>query len=757
VRQRLVGRSQRRVGRPSLGVEALEDRSVPSAGAPLQQIDHFVVIYQENQSFDGLYGSFPGANGIANASATSLTQLDRVTGNPLNPANGALPIYPGQINDSHIPDNAVTDAPSPYDLGQYLSTGDKTSDIVHRFFQEQTQIDHGAMNQYIGWSDNTQAVMSYFNATNLPEGLLAQQYTLDDNFFHAAFGGSFLNHQFLVAAAAPVYANAPASLEALVDANGKLVLNPNGSIKQDGNVTMPGSASFGDPGQAYNNSYAINTIFSANLVPDFFGPVTAANSFKLLPSINDSNPSAPNYELNIGDLLDKAGVGWKWYSGGWDNALAASPTNPANGNTVPSPSPADPNFQWHHQPLAYFDNFAPWIKDPGTGQMVRNPLSAAHLQDQNNFFADLSTSNLPAVSFIKQIGPDNEHPGYTNVIQGQQATADIVHAIQNSPDWAHTAIIITYDENGGRWDHVAAPDANGVWGDGTRVPTIVISPYAQQGVVDHTQHDTLSILKTIEQRFNLPALTSLDGNASSLADNFQSTPHVSIGTAYLQPDASNLSKNVLVVMGTEGSDHVRISLASSSQVEVQIDNIHFDQTFPLTQISRIQVFAQGGNDHVEVDPAVTLPAMIFAGDGNDHIQTGAGNTVVVGGGGNDHIEAGAGRNLLIGGRGNDQIEDIGGQAIEIAGSTRYDANIEALTAIENEWASNDALATRVGKISTGVTQDSANTMYHLAADTVFASGHNHLHAQSGMDWFFADLATDKIDQITGNDYLTSIT
>src|SRR5262249_32156094 len=155
-----------------------------ATSSALQQIDHFVVIYQENWSFDALYGSFPGANGIANASSTALTQLDRVTGQPLTTA---LPIYPGQTNDTTIPDNAVTDAPGPYDLSQYVPTTGKTGDIVHRFFQEQSQINHGAMNNYVGWSDNTQAVMSHFDATNLPEGLLAQQYTMDDNFFHAAF------------------------------------------------------------------------------------------------------------------------------------------------------------------------------------------------------------------------------------------------------------------------------------------------------------------------------------------------------------------------------------------------------------------------------------------------------------------------------------------------------------------------------------------------------------------------------------------
>jgi phospholipase C len=717
-----------------------------TADSALQQIDHFVVIYQENWSFDALYGSFPGANGISNASPASLNQLDRVTGQPLTTS---LPTQPGQSNDPNIPDNAVTDTPSPYDLGQFLSPGAKTSDIVHRFFQEQSQIDLGAMNEFIGWSDNTQAVMSHFDATNLPEGLLAQQYTMDDNFFHAAFGGSFLNHQFLVAAAAPVYPNAPASMIAVLGPDGQLALDGTGKIVHDGNITPIGGASFGDPGQTYDNTYAINTIFSKNLSPSFVGNNTAAS---LLPSQNDSDPTKANYIPTIGDSLDQAGVSWKWYSGGWDAALASSPSNPANNGTTPANPTVDPNFQWHHQPLAYYDNFAPWLPN---GQ--RNPLSAAHLQDENNFFTDLSNDNLPAVSFIKALGPDNEHPGYTNLLQGQQHVADIVHALQNSPEWAHTAVIVTYDENGGRWDHVPAPDANGIWGDGTRVPTIVISPYAKQGYVDHTQHDTLSILKTIEQRFNLPAMNQLDANASSLANDFQSTANVSIGKAYLQPDANTIGSNVLVVLGTLGSDQISIEetgAGADAQLVVNIDGTV--QNFSLSQVSRIQIFGQGGNDHIDVSPQVSLPAMIFAGDGNDHIETGSGNTVVVGGTGNNHIDGGAGRNILIGGTGNTEITETGGQAILIGGVTSYDANAEALTAIENEWASADDLATRIVKIKRGVAQDGATTRYHLGADTVFSNGYkNRLAGDSGMDWFFADPKKDKFG-LFGQDLLTPI-
>jgi phospholipase C len=205
-------------------------------------------------------------------------------------------------------------------------------------------------------------------------------------------------------------------------------------------------------------------------------------------------------------------VKWKWYSGGWDNALASTVSNPANNGVVPAKPPVDPLFQWHHQPFAYYDNYAPFKNG------ARNPVSAAHLQDENNFFQDLKKESLPAVAFIKALGPDNEHPGYAGLLQGQQHVADLVNAVKHSDYWDNTLIIVTYDEHGGRWDHVTPP-VNGIWGDGTRVPGIIIGPLAKRGFVDHTQYDTLSILKTIEERFGLDPLTALDAHATSLTNS----------------------------------------------------------------------------------------------------------------------------------------------------------------------------------------------------------------------------------------------
>ena len=500
---------------------------VNSGKNKLNKIQHIVVVYQENWSFDSLYGLFPGANGLFQSSAVSLTQRDRLTGQayssqlgqPFDLVSGSVSLTtpPQPIDTNQSPAAIDTrfdpnlNTLLPYNVLNHstLQPTDKTGDIVHRYFHEQSQINHGKMNWFVTWSDNPGLVMSYFDATNLPEGKLAQRYTLCDNFFHAAFGGSFLNHQFFIAAQAPVYPNAPASLQATLAADGQLALDPvTGKIVHDGTITPIGGASFAVPGATFDKNYAINTIFSVNLVPTF----STVGSTSLLPTQNDSNPTDPvrPYIPTIGDRLSEKGVSWKWYSGGWDNALASTAVNPANGGVVPSNPPVDPLFQWHHQPFAYYDNYAPWVN----GQ--RNPVSAAHLQDETNFFLDLEDHTLPAVSFIKPLGPDNEHPGYASLQQGQQHVADIVEAVRRSPYWGHTLIVVTYDEHGGRWDHVAPPSSNGLWGDGSRVPGLVLGVFAKEHFIDHSQHDTLSIIKTIEERFGLTPLTTYDANASSL-------------------------------------------------------------------------------------------------------------------------------------------------------------------------------------------------------------------------------------------------
>ena len=413
-------------------------------GEGLERIKHIVVIYMENHSFDNLYGEYPGANGLANAGLTT-TQRD-LAGN----VYATLPTPPGGAFPSNLPN-------APFSIEQYVPANANTPDLVHRWYQEQMQIDGGKMDRFAAVSDAKGLVMGYYHTANLPLAKVAADNVLCDNFFHAAFGGSFLNHIWLIAARSPVFPNAPSSMVAQVDAAGNLV--------KDGAVTPDG--------------YVVNTSFTVN------NPHPAsANPATLVP--NQTFPT-------IGDRLTEKGVSWAWYSGGWNDALAGKP---------------DPLFQFHHQAFAYFANYA-----DGTAA------KAQHLRDESEFITRAKAGTLPAVSFVKPLGEVNEHPGYANVLSGEQHVIDLLAALKQSPHWKHTAVIITYDENGGFWDHVAPPIVDR-WGPGSRVPTLVVSPLAKHGYVDHHRYDTTSILALIEHRYGLQPLTSRDAAADPMEHAF---------------------------------------------------------------------------------------------------------------------------------------------------------------------------------------------------------------------------------------------
>jgi phospholipase C len=131
------------------------------------------------------------------------------------------------------------------------------------------------------------------------------------------------------------------------------------------------------------------------------------------------------------------------------------------------------------------------------------------------------------VSFIKPLGPENEHPGYASEHTGSDHLVDLLKAIEGSRCAKHTTVIVTYDEFGGQWDHVSPPGQGNSagphdeWGPGTRIPALVVSPRLHRPFsVDHTEHDTTSILSTIEHRFGLQPLTSRDAAAPDLTSAF---------------------------------------------------------------------------------------------------------------------------------------------------------------------------------------------------------------------------------------------
>jgi phospholipase C len=406
--------------------------------------------------------------------------------------------------DGHLAlwsDHTVALPEIPYDFTNYIPANGTTGDIVHRFYTEQLQIDNGALetkkgdlDKFVTWSDNPGLVLSYVDATDLPTGVIAQEFTMCDNFFHSAYGGSFLNHQWLISAQTPPWTKP-------IPANWQSTWVPATKTLHDNQLTFDGV-------------YGVNTIQPAKAP---FSPSTTDPARRLL--INNTDPSQPGYVETIGNRLDDAGISWKWYSGGWNAAL--------NNNAQAANDP-DIIFQFHHQPFAYYTKYAPFLGEPNANYTTHPPLNPAttgpnaHLQDETQFLADLQNNRVPSVTFIKPAGANNEHPGYTNVVRGQQHVADLINAVRNSNIWNTSAIIVTYDENGGRWDHVPPPVRTDGWGTGVRVPAILISPLTSGGHIDHREYETVSILKFLESRFNLASLSTRDAdpNVNDLADAF---------------------------------------------------------------------------------------------------------------------------------------------------------------------------------------------------------------------------------------------
>jgi phospholipase C len=243
--------------------------------------------------------------------------------------------------------------------------------------------------------------------------------------------------------------------------------------------------------------------------------------------------AVPQTATTIGDELTAKGVDWAWYSGGWSNAngdIGAPGWTNGTGPTCSDPNALatavfpncpDKLFQFHHQAFNYYAAYAP-------GTAAR----AAHLRDEEEFrqLARSSTGRsckLKPVSFIKPVGAENEHPGYTDVTSGSSHLVDLITEIEHGRCAKDTMVVVTYDEFGGSWDHVTPPGQGGkrgphdAFGPGTRIPALVISPLLKDRfVVDRTQYDTTSIAATIERRFGLDPLSSRDAAVHDLSRVF---------------------------------------------------------------------------------------------------------------------------------------------------------------------------------------------------------------------------------------------
>jgi acid phosphatase len=505
-----------------------------SAGTPQDvtrvlrgDINTIVVIYAENRAFDNLYGNFPGARNLSEV-------IDR-DGRPLEGFHpqldrdgSVLPVLPptwGGVTAAGVTP-VVTQQQSiglsnvPYSIEHAftaqsqatLSTATVTRDLWHRFFEHQMQIDGGKNDGYAAWSDAGGLALGHYDYSRSSLYALAREFVLADNFFQGAFGGSFLNHQYLICACVPEYPNADKTAAkpsiALLEEDGA-----GGYLPRLKTATTPPASALDEPPTFAQSGdiaplnyfrdgkfYAVNTM-QPPYQPSRNKPAAGDASFAYADP-NNATTLPPQTARTIGDALDAKGVAWAWYAGAWNAAVKDGTRPPSKRREViyaPESAGGNPDFQAHHQPFNYYERFDP---------KVHAEQRAAHLKDYDDLLADAAAGRLPAVTFYKPQGNLNQHAGYASVAEGDAHIASLVAKLRAGRQWNHMMIVITYDEFGGAWDHVAPPQGD-LLGPGARIPALIISPFAKRGTVDHTQYDTVSILRLITRRFDLDVLPGI--------------------------------------------------------------------------------------------------------------------------------------------------------------------------------------------------------------------------------------------------------
>jgi phospholipase C len=448
-------------------------------------IKHLVVIFQENVSFDHYFGTYPNATNPAGE-----PQFNAAPDTPtVNGLTGAL-----------LTANPNSANPMRLDRSQAL-----TCDQNHDYTPEQQAFDHGLMDKFVQFTNNESCsppdvsvpglVMDYYDG-NTVTGLwnYAQHYALSDYSFGTTFGPSTpgalnvtLGNTFGATcgsdptAVYPVQPACPASDMTATPTPG--VVQPQGA----GTV-------FGDDDPAYD--------------------MCSSTAF---PTIGMGGE-------NIGDLLDKAGVTWGWFQGGFaldPNTGKCDSTHKNIGGAVVA------DYSAHHEPFQYFLSTAnPQHLPPTSIAMVGHQDQANHQYDLKDFYEAAAAGNLPAVSYLKAAKYQDGHAGYSDPLDEQHFLVDTINFLQKLPTWKSTAVVIAYDDSDGWYDHVIGPivtqsqtsldalSGTGICGGnaapngqqarcgvGPRLPLLVISPFARRNFVDNTFTEQSSVVRFIEDNW----------------------------------------------------------------------------------------------------------------------------------------------------------------------------------------------------------------------------------------------------------------
>jgi phospholipase C len=514
--------------------------AVGAAVTTATPIQHVVVIFDENISYDHYFGTYPVAT---NTDGTTFTAA---AGTP--------------ANDNLVSSNLLTTNPNTYNPSRLTSAQAVTCDQNHNYLPEQLAEDNGAMDKFVqNTSKDTCATtqgafgagaggapglaMDYYDG-NTVTGLwnYAQNYAMSDNSWDAGFGPSTPGALNLISG----QTHGVTSVDAITGAKTATpdtyaVHAPDGSGV--GTVINDPDPAFDD---CSDNSHGA-------------GAATPPTSLSNLASMSGQN---------IGDLLTTAKVTWGWFQGGFTPSVtaAASSTGLAQCGTTHTniAGASSVDYSPHHSPFQYYASTSNPHHLAPTGAIGTTD-QANHQYDLTAFDGTLASGALPAVSFLKAPEYQDGHAAYSDPLDEQTFLTTQINAIEQSPAWSSTAIVISYDDSDGWYDHVAPTIINGstfapavtagspavTTGDNStictsgptaiggyqdrcgpsqRLPLVVISPYAKVNYIDHAETDQVSVLKFIEDNWGTKPIgdSSLD----------QTVAPFGTGTSGTQPIAS---------------------------------------------------------------------------------------------------------------------------------------------------------------------------------------------------------------------------
>jgi len=232
-----------------------------------------------------------------------------------------------------------------------------------------------------------------------------------------------------------------------------------------------------EPNCKWGHYYLVN-----NYNPGYFGD--GSNAY------TDTNPNnyvytiPPSSVRTIGDVLNEKGITWAYYGDQFDRYLA------------------DP---YQINALDQYCNICNWAQY--STSLMTSPTRSDHLKDTSELYSAITAGTLPAVSYVKPSGFVDGHPASSKLILFEGFVKKIVDMVKANPQlWAQTAIFVTFDEGGGYYDSGYVQPVD-FFGDGTRIPMIVVSPYSTGGHISHTYSDHVSTLKFIERNWNLSPVT----------------------------------------------------------------------------------------------------------------------------------------------------------------------------------------------------------------------------------------------------------